>query len=165
MLDPIATLDRRYSDATAEPAPWADAVAILDTAEIFWLSTVRAEGGPHVTPLIAVWVDDALWFATGAQEQKARNLAAQPRVAITTGCNAYASGIDLVLEGIAEIVHDEPLLQRVADRYASKYGWQFTVRDGAFVDDEDRPALVFRVRPAVAYGFAKGTFGQTRWTF
>jgi hypothetical protein len=33
-------------------------------AEVHWLSTVRPDGRPHVAPLIAVWVDDALVFCT-----------------------------------------------------------------------------------------------------
>jgi hypothetical protein len=34
---------------------------------------VRADGRPHVTPLISVLVDGALHFCTGATEQKAKN--------------------------------------------------------------------------------------------
>jgi hypothetical protein len=41
----------------------------------FWLSTARPDGRPHVTPFIAVWLDEALWFCTGADELKAKNLA------------------------------------------------------------------------------------------
>lgn len=165
MPTPITTIDRRYSDATAIATPWEDAVAMLDSAEIFWLSTVRPEGGPHVTPLIAAWVDGALWFATGDQEQKARNLTQQPRVAITTGCNAYATGLDIVVEGIAEITNDDAQLQCVADRYVAKYDWHFTVSNGTLNDGSGHPAVVYRVRPQVAYGFARGTAGHTRWTF
>jgi len=165
MQTPTTTLDGRYSDAAATPVPWAEAVGILETAEIFWLSTVRAEGGPHVTPLIAIWMDDALWFVTGAREQKARNLARQPRVAVTTGCNAYAQGLDIVLEGAATIERDPAVLQRLADRFAEKCGWHFTVSDGTLVGDGDPPTEVYEVRPAVAHGFSRGTAGQTRWTF
>jgi Pyridoxamine 5'-phosphate oxidase len=37
--------------------PWDDVLAAIDRAEIFWPSTVRADGRPHVTPLPAMWLD------------------------------------------------------------------------------------------------------------
>jgi hypothetical protein len=48
-------------------------------------STVRPDGRPHVTPLIAVWHAGALWFATGPEERKARNLAENPSCVLTPG--------------------------------------------------------------------------------
>jgi len=32
----------------------------LEKAEVFWLSTVRPDGRPHVTPMVSVWLDGAL---------------------------------------------------------------------------------------------------------
>ena len=54
-------------------------------------------------------------------------------------------------------------LQRVADRYESKYGWHYTVRDGTFHGDSGNMALVYEVLPTTAFG--KGKFSQTRWRF
>lgn len=164
MLSPTTLLDTRYGDGST-PTSWDDAVAILDTAEIFWISTVRPTGGPHVTPMIAAWVDDALYFITGLEEQKARNIRQQAQVTITTGTNLDANGLDIVVEGTAEPVHDAALLARVAERYAAKYDWHFSVKDGTLVDDSNHPATVFRVNPSVAYGFSRGPYSQTRWTF
>jgi hypothetical protein len=33
---------------------------------------VRADSRPHVTPLIALWLDAAMYFCAGASEQKAK---------------------------------------------------------------------------------------------
>ncbi len=52
---------------------------MLEASEIFWLSTVRRDGRPHVTPLPAMWLDGALHFCTGPEEQKAKNLEGQRR--------------------------------------------------------------------------------------
>jgi predicted pyridoxine 5'-phosphate oxidase superfamily flavin-nucleotide-binding protein len=65
---------------------------VLETAELFWVSTVRADGRPHVTPVVAAWTEDAVWFATGPGEQKFANLAANPHVVLTTGCNRWDGG-------------------------------------------------------------------------
>jgi hypothetical protein len=127
---------------------------------------VRADGRPHVTPLIAVWLDGALYFSTGAEEQKCRNLAHNPLCALTTGCNAIGEGLDIVVEGKAVNIRDEAKLERVAGAYVAKYGsdWRFDVVDGAF-SHAGGVALVFEVAPVKAFGFGKGAFSQTRWTF
>lgn len=166
MAQPIGEIDHRFSADDAVATPWATAEQQLTAAEIYWLSTVRADGRPHVTPLIAVWFQSALWFCTGPGEQKAVNLAANPHCAITTGNSSIAAGLDLVVQGRAEPVHDEVLLRALAERYTAKYGagWTFSVDDGAFFGGGGR-AVVHRVAPAVVFGFGKGDFSQTRWRF
>lgn len=169
--DPITELDARFSSEGAAPTAWSDAERELRDAEVFWISTVRPRGQPHVTPLIAVWLDRALYFCTGPDERKAKNLAHNSHCVMTTGCNALGEGLDVVVEGDAVPVRDDAKLRRIADEYVSKYGsdWRFEVRDGAFVHEganEGSVVLVFEVTPATALGFAKGDeFSQTRWRF
>lgn len=164
MPSPSAELDARFSEPGAEPTPWAEVRALLESAELFWISTVRRDGRPHVTPLPAVWRDDVLYFCTGAGEQKGVNLAAQPDCVLTTGNNAWNSGLDVVIEGRAERVSDDRLLHDLAAAWASKYDgdWQFEVSEGAF-HHEGGSALVFAVRPSKVLAFAKGAFAQTRY--
>jgi hypothetical protein len=166
--EPATTLQRRFSSDDATATAWASARERLASAEVYWLSTVRPDGRPHVTPLVAVWLEGAVYFCTGPDERKAKNLAGNARCAITTGCNTIGEGLDLVIEGDATRVRDEPTLQRVADRFATKYGapFTFTVQDGAFRNSEGGEALVYAVAPSAAFGFGKGeTFSQTRWRF
>jgi hypothetical protein len=165
--DPVAELDPRFSSDDASATPWAEAREHLQKAGVYWLATVRPDGRPHVTPLISVWLDGALYFCTGDDERKAKNLAGNAHCVITTGCNAFDEGLDLVVEGDAvRVVSDEARLRRVADQYASKYGWQFAVRDGAFHGDAGNVASVYEVRPTTAFGFGKGEpYSQTRWRF
>lgn len=164
--DPVAELDARYSAEGARAPEWSDARARLAAAEVFWLSTVRPDGRPHVTPLLSVWLDGALHFCTGPDERKARNLAANPHCVLTTGCNALSEGLDLVVEGHAVRVTDEAKLVSLAGTYETKYGsdWHFDVRDGAFHGDGGE-ALVFEVAPVTAFAFTKGDYAQTRWRF
>ncbi len=166
MSDPVAELQPQFSSAAATATPWTEARPRLEQAEVYWLATVRPDGRPHVTPLIAVWLDGALHFCTGADERKAKNLAHNARCIIMTGCNSLHAGFDIVVEGEAARVSDEATLQRLADQYASKYGWDFTVRDGAFHGGDGNVALVYAVTPTTAFGFGKGeSFSQTRWRF
>ena len=183
---PVADLDSRFSSPGATALPWMDAEQQLQKAGVFWLSTVRPEGRPHVVPLIAIWLEGALYFSTGEHENNAKNLAKNTQVAITTGCNALTEGLDIVVEGEAVVVSDDAKLRRVADAYVAKYGegWRFAVRDGTFYPDtgsvregEEARVLVFEVTPTKAFGFGRGEllaggpwcagarFSQTRWRF
>src|ERR1035438_9573672 len=132
MSTPVTTLDQRYSDPDAPATGWEETRRLLEAAELSWVSTVRPDGRPHVTPLVAVWVNDALYFHTGSKEQKFANLRANPHVVLTPGCNRWDEGIDVVVEGKAVHVSDEKELTSVAEAFAAKWDgrWQLTVRDG-----------------------------------
>jgi nitroimidazol reductase NimA-like FMN-containing flavoprotein (pyridoxamine 5'-phosphate oxidase superfamily) len=170
-----AQLDERFSSPGATAVPWSEARDHLREAEIYWLSTVHRDGRPNVAPLIAVWLEETLYFCTGDHERKAKNIARNPSVAVTTGCNLLGEGMDVVMEGDAVMVRDEALLQRIADAYVTKYGsdWKFGVRDEAFYADrgslrevDTSRVLVFAVDPSTAFGFGRGElFSQTRWGF
>ena len=164
--DPMAELDARFSDPGAVVTPWDDARRVIDDAELFWISTIRADGRPHVTPLPAVWRDGALHFCTGASEQKGLNLARNAHCTLTTGNNTWKAGLDVVIEGYAERITDEIRLQSLADAWESKYNgdWHFDVANGAF-QGEGGEALVFEVIPIKVFAFAKGNFAQTRYRF
>ena len=167
--DPVTELSTDFSSDDAVPTQWERGRRALREAEIFWLSTVRPDGRPHVTPLLAIWLDGALYFCTGSGERKARNLALNPHCILTTGRNTL-DGIDIVVEGEAATVRDPAELARVADTYESKYGAHFTSPEGTWfgLGDSIRSGgvLVFRVAPSTAFGFGKGTpSSQTRWKF
>jgi hypothetical protein len=155
--------DTRFSDPAAGPTPWEDVEAALGRAELYWLSTVRRDGRPHVTPLVGLWHDGAMHFTTGLEEQKARNLEANAQVAITTGNNTWNEGLDVVVEGTATRVRDG--LQAIADAFEAKYGdaWRFEVRSDMFVHGGGE-AAVFRIDAAKTLAFAKRPHGQTAFT-
>ena len=164
--EPADEFDARYSSSGATATTWAEAREVLRSAEVYWLSTVRPEGRPHVTPLLSVWMDGSLFFCTGGGERKAMNLVTNPHCVLTTGCNGLDSGVDLVVEGDAVRVSDDATLQRLAAGYLTKYGsdWHFDVREGAF-HGEGGEAVVYEVAPVTAFAFGKGEFSQTRWRF
>jgi hypothetical protein len=164
--EPTTDLGVPFSSPDATPTPWDQAERGLREAQLFWISTVRPDGRPHVTPLLAVWRDGALHICTGPTERKAKNLAENDRCILTTGCNRDDEGLDIVVEGRARRVDDDDRLRALADAWEAKYGpeWHFDVRNGFFVGDGGE-ALVFEVRPETAFGFVKGHYSQTRWTF
>jgi pyridoxine/pyridoxamine 5'-phosphate oxidase len=163
---PTTDLDSRFSSPGAIATNWSEAARRLEAAEIYWLSTVRPPGQPHITPLIGIWNRDRFSFCTGADEQKAKNLASNTRCTVTTGCNVMSEGTDVVVEGEVLRIRDDNRLQALADAYASKYeGWIFTVRNGLLIG-EGGEAIAFEVVPKVAFAFTKGEiFSQTRFRF
>lgn len=164
---PVVELDEPYSDETAEPTTWTKARGKLRDAGVYWLSTVRPDGRPHVTPVAGVVMDDAVYFSTGPSERKAKNLAQNKHVVVTTGSNAFRKGLDVVVEGDAKPVHDEATLQRLADTFARKYDdhFGFRVADGAFAH-EAGTAEVYEVAPIKAFGYGRTKgFSATRYRF
>jgi hypothetical protein len=120
-----------YGLATLE---WADVQAQLDAGitqgpgsggpnrHTCWLTTLNFDGGPHVTGVGALWVDGSFWFETGGQTRKGRNLARDPRCALSVALDAY----DLVVEGSAERVTDPPTVAAMAARWVEA-GWPASV--------------------------------------
>lgn len=158
---PTTELNTQFSAPDATAIAWDDALQHLEDAEIYWLSTVRPDGRPHVTPVIAAWLDGALYFHTGPTERKAKNLAQNAHCILTTGCNALGQGLDVVVEGPAEEITDRSALQRVAQRFAEQYGPPFD-----FSLEHLQDNLVYRLTPVTAFGFGRtGTYSQTRWRF
>lgn len=167
MREPVTELDPRFSDPGAVATGWDETRRVLEMAELFWITTIRADGRPHVTPLVAVWVDGAIHFCTGTTEQKAINLRGNPHVILTTGCNSWNEGLDVVVEGQAVQIGDVDVLKRLAEAWAKKWDgrWQYEARSGGFYHESGDLGLVFSVTPSKILVFGKGTFSHTRHRF
>lgn len=160
-------VEQAYNPNDTTPTPWAEARERLETSGTYWLATMRPNGQPHVVPLLAVWTNDTLHFAASPTTRKAGNLAHNAHCVVTTS----NGGLDLVVEGTATKVTDGTRLHHVAGAYASKYGWQVEVRDGAFYAEGaptagPPPYEVYEITPTVAFGFPNdAAFTPTRWRF
>jgi nitroimidazol reductase NimA-like FMN-containing flavoprotein (pyridoxamine 5'-phosphate oxidase superfamily) len=163
-------LDARYSDQKAVAASWEETRRVLESAQLFWISTVRTDGRPHVTPLVGIWLEDALYFHTGAGEQKFVNLSANPQVVLTTGRNDWDQGLDVVVEGEAVQVTDEQTLERLAQAWAGKWDgrWELEAHDGGLAPKgaPEHRSVLFEVRAVKVFAHAKGDpFGATTHRF
>jgi general stress protein 26 len=163
--EPTVELNEGFSEPGAAAPPWAEVADVLSKSEMFWLSTVRRDGRPHVTPLPAIWLDGTLHFCAGSHEQKAKNLESDPRCILTTGTSDLRSGLDVVVEGTAARVTDAAQLQRLAAMWKSKLDWDFEVTGEVFGDADGRQGLVFGVTPVKVLSFGKSPYTQTRYSF
>jgi general stress protein 26 len=167
---PITTIDLLHSSSPDNMAtPWEETRRILETAEVFWLSTVRADGRPHVTPVAAAWLDGILHFGTGSIAQKLKNLRRNPHVVLTTGCNQLTSGFDVVVEGDAAPCTDPAVHARFYRQQAILWGegWPIQLRDGILWDEsKEEPLLLFAVTPTKIFASTRSDqWSQTRYQF
>ena len=166
----------------APPMDWADVRRRLDAGfelvpgsedgpgrHSTWLSTINADGSPHLTALGANWVDGTFFFETGQHTRKGRNLARDPRCALSLSLREF----DLTVEGRAEVVTDPATVAKLARIWADG-GWPCEVDESGIAltapfsaQSAGRPPYhVYRI--AVGSAFAVQTVephGATRWTF
>jgi general stress protein 26 len=109
-------------------------------------------------PVWGAWIDDALWFSTGGQSRKARNLAENPRCAIAT-----ENGTEpVIVHGRVEIVTDGARIEQFAATINAKYDENIEVD---FYDPEHN--RLYRIAPERVIGMVEQDFttSPTRWTF
>jgi hypothetical protein len=168
----VANLDRygndvlpwsRAHDLLAAPAATREAAGDRPS----YLATCRPDGRPHLAGIGALWYDGDLWFTSGLETRKSRNLAENPACAIAMSLE----GLDLILEGDAALVSDRATLESVAALYRDD-GWPVRVEGDAFVAPYSAPAAgpppwrLYRLRFHTAFGTATAEpHGATRWRF
>ena len=154
-----------------DPLPWSRAEKQLESttgpAVTHFLSTVRPDGRPHVAGIGAIWFDGKFFFTSGVGTRKSRNLSENAACVIAV----KLPDIDLVVEGSAKKVTDQPTLERLAERFNAE-GWPATVENGAFMAPYSAPSAgpapwdLYVFVPTTAFGVATAEpHGATRWRF
>ena len=140
--------------------PWKWAEERLRKSHNFWIATVRADGRPHVMVIWALWLDGAIYFSTGSQSRKAKNLAGNPHCVMGTEKANEA----VVVEGTTERVTDQALLKKILRLYERKYRFDMS---GFEKDILALKEPIFAVRPRVAFGLNEKRYqaNATRWKF
>jgi hypothetical protein len=164
----VTNLDRYGNSAL----PWSRprdllAVGPPQPGATFFLGTVGPDGRPHAAGVGALWFDGDFYVVSGPGTRKSRNLAANPACTIS----AALPGIDLVFEGEATRVADEPTLERLAGLYRAQ-GWPAAVEGDAFTAPYSAPSAgpppwhLYRFTFHTALGVATAEpNGATRWRF
>lgn len=152
--------------------PWSRALDALGSGSVgsavpCFLGTVRPDGRPHAAGVGIVELDGRVYFTSGPGTRKSRNLVENPACTLSLRLD----GIDLVLEGEAHRVTDEPTLDRVAELFHDG-GWPARREGDAITapysaQSAGRPpwylyALTFHT----AFGLGlREPFGASRWRF
>jgi hypothetical protein len=154
------------------PIPWERATSQFEQREFhggsgtYWLSTTCPDGRPHAAGVLGVWIDGALYFASGVRTLKSRNLEADSRCAVS----ASLADLDVVIEGSARRVTDGEPLARIAAEFVRR-GWPTAVDGDTLTAAWGAPSApppwhLYAVTPSVAFGVGTdGAPGATRWSF
>ena len=132
-----------------------------------WLSTINADGSPHVTGLGVLWLHDHFWFETGKTTRKARNVARDPRCTVSLATQEF----DLVVEGTAELVVDPAMVAEVAEHYAEDWPCRVDESGIALTAEFSAPSAgpppwhVFEITPRRATALQIEPGGATTWVF
>lgn len=94
---------------------------LLDERNV-WLSCLRRDGSPHLTPIWFVYHDTMIWLCCSEKAAKTRNVARDSRVSVALQDGDHP----LVAEGNAAVFEDA-WPQAVVHEFARKYeGWDIT---------------------------------------
>lgn len=103
-----------------------------------WLTTLRRDGSPHVTPVWFLLDEHVCWVATSTVTTKVANMLRDPRVALAVDGTGPQPA---VAQGIARVHHDLRARPRLLARFAAKYdGWD------AADESQDGPRVVVEIR-------------------
>jgi PPOX class probable F420-dependent enzyme len=132
-----------------------------------WLTTINPDGSPHVTGIGAEWADGTFWFETGEHTRKGRNVARDPRCALSVALREA----DVVIEGDAHRVTDPATVAAMAERWAEG-GWPCRVDESgqALTAEFSAPSagpppwFVYRITPRAVTALTMfEPAGATRW--
>ena len=144
-----------FSSATRHTPPdWESIRERMGASRNYWICSVSPDGYPHALPVWGVWLENHLYFVTKRASKKARNLLANPKVAIH-----LESGDDVVsFQGSVVEVADKLQLAKVAIIYSEKY-------NGDQINLEIE--VVFELVARFAFTWLERNYHQTatRWRF
>jgi general stress protein 26 len=123
------------------------------------MATVGADGEPDVVPVHPCWEGDILWIMLGSGSVKARNVAANPKVALHWQVTEVGDGVEVW--GTAELFTDVETKRRLWDGV-----FDYDLSAFAPGGPDDSPGTAFlAVRPTRALLIRQyGVGGLQRWT-
>lgn len=123
------------------------------------LATVGADGAPDVVPVHPCWEGDVLWTMIGASSVKARNVAANPQVALHWQVTEVGDGVEVW--GTGEVHTDLATKRRL---WTGVFDYDLNVfAPGGPDDSPDAGFLAITPTKALVVK-AYGTGGLLRWT-
>ena len=146
--------------------PWQWAEERLVANHNYWVGTVDPQARPHSMPVWGVWMagDERFWFSCAEASFKARNLAGNPHVVVTTSDTVEVVSV----EGTAAPGDkDTSAARAAAETYATKY--ESDPEKQAALADFVLAGALFVVEPRKAFGIIEHeedfAAKATRWAW
>lgn len=136
--------------------PWSWAEERLTAARNLWVVTLFPDGRPQLSAVWGTWHAGQVLFSCAPTSAKARNLARDPRITVST----EDANDPIVVEGVAREVTDRDEWAAGVDALNAKY-------PGSYEIDDDEHSGFYLVTPVRAFGLRHDDFtgSPTRWTF
>jgi hypothetical protein len=95
---------------------WSDVERRLTEATVYWVSTAGPDGRPRVRPVDGLYVDGTLYVGGSPETRWARDLAANPQIAVHLDGGMEA----VILEGVARMLAKGEIGREMAERLAAE---------------------------------------------
>ena len=98
-------------------------VELVEKERVCRVATVGADGVPHLVPVCHVMANGKIYFGSGDDGRKVKNLRDNPRVTVTVDVYSDHWGTlkGVMVQGRARLIERGPRFRRVRDRLYRKY--------------------------------------------
>jgi PPOX class probable F420-dependent enzyme len=127
----------------------------LETEPVIWLSSIRADGAPHLVPTWFVWDGESIIIRSKPHARKVRNLAHDPRAMVALGDADDDFDVGL-LEARAEVTGSgdgEAALTPLPNAFVAKYGDRIAALGITPAEFAATYSATIRLTPARALGW------------
>jgi nitroimidazol reductase NimA-like FMN-containing flavoprotein (pyridoxamine 5'-phosphate oxidase superfamily) len=127
-----------------------EAAALLTWERVCRVATVSADGVPHVVPVCHVFLDGRLYFGSGKDAAKVRNVRGTTRATVTvdTYSDAWSSLRGVMVQGTARVIEPGARFRALRARLYRKYP-QYP--DEAALGDRD--SVIVEVTPTRVFAW------------
>jgi PPOX class probable F420-dependent enzyme len=113
----------------------AEVDEFLRTQRSSTVATIGRDGQVHLVAMWYAWFDGHVWFETKRKSQKVVNLRRDPRMSfLVEAGHTYDQLRGVSLEGTAEVVEDDAVLERVCLEMFERYTGPYTPEMRPFLD-------------------------------
>jgi nitroimidazol reductase NimA-like FMN-containing flavoprotein (pyridoxamine 5'-phosphate oxidase superfamily) len=120
----------------------------------YWICSTKPDGKPHAVPVWGVWLNEKLYFGTGRNSRKAKNLALNPEVVV----HLESGDKTVIFEGVLEEVTDLAEYQALLKPLNAKYKMEFPL-------DPDPNNITYILKPRLVMAWLEMDFLNTATRF
>jgi nitroimidazol reductase NimA-like FMN-containing flavoprotein (pyridoxamine 5'-phosphate oxidase superfamily) len=121
---------------------------LIERERVCRVSTVNPEGMPHLVPVCSVVADGRIYFGSGNDARKVKNLEANPHIAITVDLysDEWAHLKGVMVQGTARLIGRGPRFRKIRTLLYRKFPQYET---DAAIDESD--SVVVEVTPQAVF--------------
>jgi len=125
---------------------------LVERERVCRVATTSSAGAPHLVPVCHVLVDGKLYFGSGSDARKVKNLRANPRIAVTVDLYAedWSNLKGVMIQGTAKLIEKGPGFRKIRGLLYEKYP-QYP--DESAIDEKDSVIVEVTPEGVFSWGF------------